>query len=381
VIGPHGPLQVIELGLGIDVLGAARSWPGTPVDNATLLARHPRTAGLARGALEALSRRIEQKYGVRTRHLARMPGEPEPRARGQDEETSQGLALEAARGAVAQAGRRAAGAPLPDIGALVHGTTTSSRYTGSQAPVILAALNGFAPAYETKAGCSTSLASLHLGFALLAMGYDNVLVSCAETLSKVMNPEVRETWFILADGGAAVWLARNDASPQFEVLESLYHTDGRLADLYTTHGPLPPDHRTIDAGGYVMAGDGARLSQEARNRYRMMLSAMFPGGAGLDRIRWLIPHQINRALIEAVVRESELRAEWIWSADRFGNLGGTSVLFSLAEAIEGNRFEPGDEILLMSVGGGLSFAMQHWVVRRGQPADLAATRHAVEEIP
>jgi 3-oxoacyl-[acyl-carrier-protein] synthase-3 len=383
VSAPHGPLQLIELGLGVDVLGAARSWPGPPVDNATLLARHPRTAGLARSTLETLSRRIEHRYGVRTRHLARMPGAPAAPAApapGCHEETSQSLALQAARTAVAQAECRAAGAPLPAIGALVHGTTTSSRYTGSQAPVILAALDGFAPAYETKAGCSTSLASLHLGFALLTMGYDNVLVSCAETLSKVMNPEARETWFILADGGAAVWLARNDATPQLEVRESLYHTDGRLADLYTTHGALPPDHHTIDAGGYVMAGDGARLAEEARLRYRMMLSAMFPGGAGLERIRWLIPHQINRSLIDAVVRDSGIHAEWIWSADRFGNLGGTSVLFSLAEALENGTFRPGDEILLMSVGGGLSFAMQRWVVRRGLPADLATTRHAVEEI-
>lgn len=374
--GAHGPLQIIELGLGIDVLGAARSWPGTPVDNATLLARHPRTAGLARSALDALSGRIESRYGVRTRHLARLPGEPDPLARREDEETSQSLALRAARGAVAEATRRAA-ATLPRIAALVHGTTTSSRYTGSQAPVILAALDSLAPAYETRAGCSTSLASLHLALALMTMGYDNVLVSCAETLSKVMNPEVRETWFILADGGAAVWLARNGSAPQFEVVRSLYHTDGRLADLYTTHGKLPPDHQTIDSGGYVMAGDGARLGEEARVRYRMMLSAMFPGGAGLERIRWLIPHQINRSLIDAVVRESGIQAGWIWSADRFGNMGGTSVLFSLAEAVENGWFQPGDEILLMSVGGGLSFAMQHWVVRNGRPADPGRAKEEI----
>lgn len=55
-----------------------------------------------------------------------------------------------------------------------------------------------------------------------------------------------------------------------------------------------------------------------------------------------------------------LTAELVWSADRVGNLGGTSVLFSLAEAWERRTFEPGDEILMMSVGGGLSYAMQHW---------------------
>ena len=366
-------LQIIEPDLRIRILGHGRTVPGAPISNADILARHPKTRGQPQSVLESLGKRLEARFGIGHRYLARLPGqapdapgepgepaapgEPgEPAEHGAQEETSETLALRAARRAVA-------GHPDTAIGALVHGTTTTSRYTGSQAPAMLAALGSHAAGYEMKAGCSTSLASLHLAFSLLSMGHGNVLVSCAETLSKVIHPDLRETWFVLADGGAAVWMERDEDAPDFDVRRLLYHTDGRFVDMYTTRGKLPPSREALEAGGYALFGDGVALREQALRRYRMMLDCMFPGGAGLDRIRWLIPHQINRGIIDTLYRDTPLRAEMVWSAREHGNLGGTSVLFSLAEALEQDLFRPGDEVLLMSVGGGLSFAMQHWVRR------------------
>jgi 3-oxoacyl-[acyl-carrier-protein] synthase-3 len=348
-------MKTLEPNLKVKVLGTGRAWPGgAPVTNADLLALQPHYQGRSRESLEALGRRLEKRLGFRQRYLARMPrfGAPEPPP--EDEETSETLALRAATQALG-------GRPGEQVQAFVHGTTTTSRYTGSQAAAILGQLGGHAPAYELKAGCSTSLASLHLAFSLLGAGYDNVLVSCAETLSKVMNPAQGETWFLLADGGGAVWLQREEREPDFEIRRCFYATDGQLVDLYTTPGKLPPHRAALESGGYVMVGDGSRLREEALRRYLFMLERLFPQGRGLERISWLIPHQINRRLVEEVCEKAGLRARVVWSAERFGNLGGTSVVFSLAEAWEQRLFAPGDEVLLMSVGGGLSFAMQHWV--------------------
>lgn len=347
---------VLEPRLGVKVLGHGRSWPGErPVSNAELLALDPEQQGRSPEALEALGRKLASRLGFSQRYLSRLPrfegAAPPP-----DEETSEGLALKAVRQALGVSGGS-------EVQAFIHGTTTTSRYTGSQATAILGRLDSHASAWEVKAGCSTSLASLHLAVALLGSGYRDVMVSCAETLSKVMNPELKETWFILADGGAALWLRRADASPDFEIRQCLYATDGMLVDLYTTPGKLPPDRETLEQGGYFMAGDGARLREEALRRYKEMLGALFPGGRGLERIRWVVAHQINRKLIEQVREETGLSGRLVWSADRFGNIGGASVLFSLSEALEQGLFEPGDEVLLMSVGGGLSYAMQHWVKR------------------
>ncbi|AGC42919.1 3-oxoacyl-(acyl-carrier-protein) synthase III [Myxococcus stipitatus DSM 14675] len=346
-------MRVLEPRMGIRVLGHGRALPGDrPISNEELLALDPEQHERSARTLAALARKVTSRLGFSQRHLSRLPGAPPSEA----EETSESLALAAARRALGEH----AGV---DVQTFIHGTTTTGRYTGSQAAAILGRLGSQASAWEVKAGCSTSLASLHLALALLAGGHANVLVSCAETLSKVMNPNLKETWFILADGGAALWLERASVSPDFEVRKCLYATDGALVDLYTTPGRLPPDRSTLEAGGYAMAGDGTRLREEALRRYLEMLGAMFPGGRGLKDIRWVVAHQINRKLIEQVLEVGGLGARLVWSADRVGNVGGASVLFSLSEALEQDLFQPGDDVLLMSVGGGLSFAMQHWVKR------------------
>lgn len=348
-------MKIIEPHLRVRVLGCGRSWPGeAPVTNADILRLDPENAGRPADFLDRLGERYAGKFGFARRHLACLPKFAKRLTHPPGEETTESLGLRAAQQAVA-------GHPELAIEALVHGTTTTTRYTGSQAPAILAQLGSHAAGYEIKAGCSTSLASLHLAVSLLNFGHDNVLVDCAETLSKVMNPALKETCYILADAGAALWLEKNDTAPDFEIRRCFYNTDGNYVDMYTTQGKLPPNQHDLDHGGYLMFGDGAKLREQAFRRYTAMIEAMFPGGKGLERIKWLVPHQINRTLIDEVCAATGLIAERIWDADQFGNVGGTSVLFSLAGAIEQQRFQPGDEILLMSVGGGLSYAIQHWV--------------------
>ncbi|MCM2277149.1 MAG: 3-oxoacyl-ACP synthase III family protein [Oligoflexia bacterium] len=347
-------MKPLEPQLKLNIRGYGRAWPGkNPITNTDLLRRNPETTDKSAEILAGLDLRISRGFGFKTRYMTHFPGEPLTGA----EETSESLAL--------QAVTRALGDSAKDVAAFVLGSTTSRRYTGSQACSVLGKLGISAPAFEMKAGCSTSLASLHFGQALLAQGYGNVLVACAETLSKVIHPEVRETWFGLADGGAALWLeSAGDGDAQFEVLKSFYSTDGRHVDLYTTPGDLPPRRELLEAGGYFLAGDSSQLKELARARYLQMIEALLPDRAQRASVKWIVPHQVNRLLVEEVRKESGLGGEWVWSAEEFGNIGGASVLFSLAQALEERRFRPGDLIFLMSVGGGLSFAAQLWRVLR-----------------
>ena len=283
------------------VLGCA--WPENPaVSNLDLLSRHPDTAGRPAAMLEELARRVAKTYGFDKRHLTHWPGTPLTGA----EETSESLALRAAKDALS--------GNSPE--AFVLGSTTSRRYTGSQATSVLGKLDICAPAFEIKAGCSTSLASLHFAQALLAQGYDNVLVSCAETLSKVINPAVRETWFGMADGAAAVWLERAKSGGQLEIVKSVYSTDGRHVDMYTTHGDLPPRAEALASGGYFLSGDSAELKDLAKARYLEMINALLPTAEERKAIRWHIPHQVNLALVEEVRAETGLGGEVVWSAKR-----------------------------------------------------------------
>lgn len=343
--------MLLELDLPVRILGAGRSVPaGSPVTNLELLALDDTLAAKGADVLAKLAARIESKFGVAQRYLAHRPWRPRSEM---CETTSEDLACEALGAALAGAGGR-----RPSL--LIHGTTTTSRYTGSQAAAILGRLGAVAPAYEVKAGCSTSIASLHMAAAFLLSGYPDVAVACAETLSKVMHPDVRETWFGLADGGAAVWLERDEASPEFAIRRSYFSTDGRLVDLYTTRGRLPPTVEAIEAHGYCLQGDKDQMAAASRAHYDAMLDALFPPSFPMSELAWIIPHQVNRDLVEQVLRPRATRAAMVWDAREHGNLGGASVLFSLASCLERQVFQRGDRILLMSVGGGLSSAAQVW---------------------
>jgi 3-oxoacyl-[acyl-carrier-protein] synthase III len=345
-------MKVLSPGFKFNIRNVSRVWPQEKImSNLDLLLRHPDTKDKPKSFLEDFALRIEKGFGFRTRSMAHLPATPfSP-----DEETSETLALKAVQKVLE-------GQNLHDVEAFVLGCTTSCRYTGSQATAILGRLGLTLPAFEMKAGCSTSLASLHFAQGLLAQGYNEILVCCAETLSKVVHPRVRETWFGLADGAAAIWMQSAPVDGKIQILKSVYSTDGKYVDLYTTPGILPPTREALEADEYFLMGDGAQLKELALEKYLAMIQALLPSQQDRAHLTWIIPHQVNWHLIEEVCKLAELPGEVLWSAREFGNLGGASVLFTLAQAVEEERFKPSDQILLMSVGGGLSFSAQLWRV-------------------
>jgi 3-oxoacyl-[acyl-carrier-protein] synthase-3 len=342
--------MVIDATVNVKILGVGRALPpGPAVSNVDLLSLDPALKEKGARYLERLSARIESKFGVLERYLAHQPW----KAARAGEDTSEDLAFRAMELAIGQTAH-----PAPSL--LIHGTTTTSRYTGSQAAAILGRLGIVAPAYDVKAGCSTSVASLHMAEAFLLAGYPDVAIACAETLSKVMHPENRETWFGLSDGGAAIWMERSETAPDFAITKSYFSTDGRHVDLYTTRGILPPTVEDVQSNGYALQGDKDQLSAVSRAHYAEMLETLFTAPFPLSQIDWVIPHQVNRDLIRDVLQAHAVHAQVVWDAREYGNLGGTSVLFSLAHAIERQLFKRHERILLMSVGGGLSSAAQVW---------------------
>ena len=347
-------MKIISPQLEFSVRGFGRAWPkGDPVTNADILARHPDLKSQSPGVLMAMDRRIDSDYGFSTRYLSHWPGEEfQPGA-----DTSESLASRAVHLAVE-------GHDPHQIQAFILGTTTTRRYTGSQASSVLGEFGVKAPAYEIKAGCSTSLATLHMAQSLLNFGYDNVLVACAETLSKVAHPGIRENWFGLADGGAALWLDSKPVAnaPRFRVLKSFFSTDGQLVDLYTTQGDLPPSKQLVETGKYYLNGDLANLGANAKVRYLEMIDGLLPTETDRKSIQWIVPHQVSRAIIDEMIQATGLSGQVVWNAREFGNIGGASIVFSLAYAIEQKYFKKGDRVLFISVGGGLSFASQLWEI-------------------
>lgn len=345
-------MHIIEPKLKLRVLGQGIGLPDLePIDNVTILKRHPETRDKPDAFLQVFAKRIETGFGQGRRQMIRLPGE-EPSLL---EMTSEDLAVKAC------AETLKTGTP----GAFILGSTTSPRYTGSQAASVIGKLGRYAPAFEVKAGCSTSQASLLFGYSLLSYGFPSVLISCTETLSKIVNPDIKETWFGFADGAAALWLEKDSnesthsSDYRFEVEKTCYMTHGEHVDLFTVPGRMPPMREEFEKGRYFSAGDSQAMKDLAFVHYVDVINALLPSDTDKKSISWIIPHQVNLKVIEETLAKTGLsETPVIWDSREIGNIGGASILYSLAKALKEKSIKAGDRILLISVGGGLNFGGQ-----------------------
>lgn len=341
-------MDVLKPNIRFNIRAASRILPNSqPITNLEILQNFPRTSSHTQAFLEKFAEKISEEFGFNTRYWCHKPWESLDASK---ELSSESLAITAVQQLLNQYKQK------PQ--AFLLGSTTNKRFTGSQAAAVLGQLGIDAPAYDLKTGCSTSLSTLHMAYGLMALGYTNVLACCSETLSKVIDPENEKTWIGLADGAAALFLEQNSTG-SFTVEKTFFSTDGKHVEAFTTHGVFPPTHEQIDTVGYHLIGDEVQMKELAYTKYKYMLANLLPTEAERNEITWIIPHQVNRKLTDQVLHEQQiLNKEIIWDSDRIGNIGGASVFYSLARAIEEKIFDRPGKILMMSVGGGLSYAGQ-----------------------
>lgn len=318
--------------------------------NLDILNIHPSTKILPLFAKKKLASSVEKKFGFQNRYMIWTPGS---NTKFKDPLSCEEMATRCFKKSYKE--------ELGDISYFVLGTTTSSRYTGSQATSILSCANQYAPAIEMKAGCSTSLASLYTAVMALASGHENAMVLCAETMSKVVNPKIRETWFGLGDGSACLWLENQKTNADFDILGMTFGTDGEHVNMYTTQGKFPPNEKDLNENGYVLSGNGDRLYELSLKYYGKMFTE-FGKEFNLDEVTHLIPHQVNDSLITEIANKylNKDKVTILKNNKEIGNIGGSSVLYTLVDAIEKQTFKKGDKILMTSVGGGLSYSMHLW---------------------
>lgn len=338
-------IQFLSPNLRFNILGSNHVLPsGSAISNVDILKNFPRTATKPLSFQQKMAQMITKETGFEKRYWVHKPWQSLDDAT----ENAETLAIKALSSILES---------KPTIDAFIMGSTTNTRYSGSQASSVLGQFNYIAPAYDFKAGCSTSLASLNFAYGLMHLGYKNTLICCAETMSKIIDPTNEKTWLGVADGAAALLLEANQQG-QFCVEKTFFSTDGQYVDAFTTKGTLPPTPTTLEQDGYFLQGDEALLKDLAVEKYTAMLDQLF---SEVDKaeISWIIPHQVNLNLTKMLIEKYQLQhCQLLWDAKQIGNIGGASILYTLTNALKNNTFNKDGKILMMSVGGGLSFAMQ-----------------------
>lgn len=217
-----------------------------------------------------------------------------------------------------------------------------------------------AGAFDLSAACSGFIYGVSLAAQSIQTGaIDTALVIGSETLSRFVDWKDRKTCILFGDGAGAVVLTGRDEPGG--VLSSTMRADGSGADLLT----LPAGGSLYPASLETLAKNQHTLKMSGREVFRFATTVMADAtrvvlekaDLTLDDVALIIPHQANHRIIQTATRRLKIEDDKVFvNLDRYGNTSSASVPIALCEAVEQGRVQPGDNLVLVGFGAGLTWA-------------------------
>ena len=245
----------------------------------------------------------------------------------------------------------------PDtIDALIVSTSTADYKFPSTASIVLGKLGlKNAYAFDFWAACCGFLYSLDQAAMMIESGrMKKIIVIGADKMSSIVDYKDRQTCPLFGDGAAAVLLEASEEDG-YGCRDSHFRCDGKgLPFLHLKAGGsvCPPSHFTVDHRLHY-------LYQEGRTVFRYAVTNMSDDCAliaernGLDKdsIQWVIPHQANMRIIEAVAKRLEVPMEKvIVNIEHFGNTSAATIPLAIWE--NEHRLKKGDNMIFTAFGAG-----------------------------
>lgn len=261
----------------------------------------------------------------------------------------------------AQNALQAAGISIDQV-ELILVATMSPDYTScpSTAALIQAILGApHAAAMDIHAACSGYLYGLSIAKAYIESGmYQTVLLIAAEKMSALVDYQDRNTCVLFGDGAAASVISSTGTGLAIKTIS--LGADGALADLLKVPGggarqPTSPD--TVEKRLHFMQMNGKELFKHAVRRMGGAATDCFKKSGILDdQISWLVPHQANARIIDAIAESLSIPEEKVYKTlHKYGNTSAASIAIALDELINNHQITPGENLLLVAFGAGLTW--------------------------
>ncbi len=286
---------------------------------------------------------ISTRTGIKERHIS---GDGVP---------TSDLAAEAAKGAMAEAGVSAS-----DLEVLIVGTATPDRLFPSTACRLQEKLGAFdAAALDLSAACSGFIYGLAMARGLVGTGEaDTVLVVGAETLTKFVDWEDRNTCVLFGDGAGAAVV--RPCEPERGILSSSMGSDGRLGcllELPAGGSMLPATEETVQNRKHYIKMRGNEVFKNAvRAMGSVAEDALRKAGVGADELSLFIPHQANIRIIKATAKRLGVSEDRVFvNVHKYGNTSAASIPIALHEARQEGRVGDGDLLELVAFGAGFTW--------------------------
>ncbi|MFP3028210.1 MAG: beta-ketoacyl-ACP synthase III [Wolbachia sp.] len=278
---------------------------------------------------------IRQRTGIVQRHIA------------DEGELTSDLAVNAAKNAIEKAK-----ISIDEIGLIIVATTTPDKTFPSCATIIQSKLkckNAFA--FDVQAACSGFIYAVTVADSLIKSN-DRIkyaLVIGAEIMSRIVDWEDRSTCVLFGDGAGAVIMKSEMSSSS--IISTNLHSDGNV-DLLCTNGGISS---TRDSGKILM--NGREVFKHAVEKLTASVEETLKcNSLKITDIDWLIPHQANIRIIEAVVKKLDFPIEKVINTvDKHANTSAASIPLALDYAVQESKIKSGNLILLISIGAGLTW--------------------------
>ena len=213
--------------------------------------------------------------------------------------------------------------------------------------------------FDIAAACSGFVYAMETGAKMIESGrYNNVMVMGADTMSSIIDYSDRNTCVIFGDGGGGVLLEPTDTDAG--VLDSVLHTDGSGSQYLKVPagGSVHPASKdTIEKKMHYVYQDGKTVFKFAVKKMADVSKQILDnnGFTGSD-VKLFIPHQANRRIIDAAAKRCGLSADQILvNINKYGNTTAGTIPIALDEAVETDRLNNGDLLLLAAFGGGFTW--------------------------
>jgi 3-oxoacyl-[acyl-carrier-protein] synthase-3 len=305
---------------------------------------------------------IWTRTGIRERRVAG-PGE-----------TTSSLCTTAARRALT-----CAGLPASNLDLVICATTTPDQLLPATGCVVQRRLGADrAGAFDVNAACTGFVYGLAVASQFIQTGTcERVLVVGGETLSRFVNWKDRSTCVLFGDGAGAVVLEATES--ECGVVSTVLGSRGDAEHLLAIEAggsARPSTADTVERGEHYVTMRGGDIFRLAvRWMSRAADQALAKAGLAVGDIHTVIAHQANLRILKATREALGLPWERFFiNVDRYGNTGAASVPIALSEFAATDSARPGDNLLLATFGGGLTWAAA--VVRWADVAALIAARPA-----
>jgi 3-oxoacyl-[acyl-carrier-protein] synthase-3 len=318
--------------IGIAITGSGSAVPSVSLDN----------HGLSR-IVDTSDEWISSRTGIQQRRITGADG------------SLRSIATQAAQNALAMAGVAPA-----DVDLIILSTSTADDLFGSASQVQAELGATQAVAFDLTAACSGFIFGLVTAAQFIRTGtYQTILLIGADVLSRWTDWSDRRTCVLFGDGaGAVVMQAQEDD----RLLGFELRSDGSQNECLTLAYQAQPqelvDGITVGRGTYQpISMNGQEVYRFAIKRVPEVIEkALFRASLSVDQVDWLLLHQANQRILDAVAQRLGIPADKVISnMANYGNTSAASIPLALDEVVREGKVKSGDVIAASGFGAGLTW--------------------------